>query len=61
MNTPNWMMDAPAHASQRAKLDRGHNRRSTDRQPLNRGVLLGLGSALIAAFVVFELTSLLLK
>ena len=59
MNTPNWMLDAPANAARRAKMARRHNRRSTDRR-VNLDVLLAFGAMLVTSWAVYEVTSLLL-
>jgi hypothetical protein len=59
MNTPNWMLDAPARAQRRAKSTR-HNRRSTDRRRPSLDVMLAFGAMLVSSWGIYELTSLLL-
>jgi hypothetical protein len=60
MNTPNWMLDAPAHAARRAGMARRHRRRSTDRR-LNWDVVLAFVAMLVTSWAVYEVTSLLLR
>jgi len=60
MNTPQWMTDAQTPAAPRAKSVR-HNRRSTDRAPLNVVDLsLAFLVMLVTLWSIFELNSLLL-
>ena len=61
MNTPHWMIEAPAHAPQRAKPAR-HNRRSTDRLGLNVvDVTLAFLAMLATMWAICELNSLMLR
>ena len=61
MNTPQWMIEAPAQAPPRAKSAR-HRRRSTDRQKLNVvDVTLAFLAMLGTMWAILELNSLLLR
>ena len=61
MNTPQWMIEAPAHAPPRAKSVR-HHRRSTDRRRLNAvDVTLAFLAMLVTMWGICELNSLLLR
>jgi hypothetical protein len=60
MNTPHWMIEAPAPAPPRAKPVR-HNRRSTDRASLNLvDVSLAFVAMLATMWAICELNSLML-
>jgi hypothetical protein len=60
MNTPDWMIEAPAHAPPRAKSAR-HNRRSTDRLGLNVfDVSLAFLAMLVTMWGICELNALML-
>jgi hypothetical protein len=61
MNTPNWMIDAPANTSRRAGSGRRQNRRATDRRWLSGDGALAAGVVLATALVVYDLAPLLFK
>jgi hypothetical protein len=59
MNTPQWMIEAPAHAPRRVKSAR--NRRSADRAALNLfNVALAFLAMLVTMWSICELNALLL-
>jgi hypothetical protein len=55
MSTPNWMMDGPAQAPQRAGMARRQNRRSTDRRIRLDAVLAAGFASLLALWGIGEL------
>jgi hypothetical protein len=59
MNTPNWMIAAPADAPRRAKVR--HRRRSTDRRGLTVDVALAFAAMVAAMAGIYELNSLMLR
>jgi hypothetical protein len=61
MNTPNWMIDAPANTSRRARSGHRRDRRSRDRRWLGADVALVGGVMTATALIVYALTPLLFK